>query len=130
MHEYNTRPHVTARSAARWETQKLSESEQEAEARRLAIRRAHSVRRYGITLEQRDALLAAQGGTCALCPAEIGFSGRGFDRSTAHIDHDHATGKVRGILCASCNTALGRLGDSVESLERAVKYLRGDQYAA
>jgi hypothetical protein len=58
-------------------------------------------------------MIARQGGTCALCPEE-----------PTCIDHDHDTGIVRGILCRQCNGALGKLGDSVESLMRAVEYVR------
>jgi hypothetical protein len=57
-------------------------------------------RRYGITLAERDAMIAAQGGTCAFCP-----------RPAKYVDHDHDTGRVRGVLCNSHNTFLGRMGD-------------------
>lgn len=40
-----------------------------------------------------------------------------------HLDHDHKTGKFRGWLCSTCNTGLGKLGDSIEGLERAIGYL-------
>ncbi len=39
------------------------------------------------------------------------------------IDHDHATGKIRGVLCPSCNTGIGKLGDNIEGLRRALAYL-------
>ncbi len=56
-------------------------------------------RKYGITSVQYDTLLFAQGGHCAICPAtEAGGNG------VFHVDHDHATGKVRGLLCHACNT--------------------------
>lgn len=77
--------------------------------------------KYGLTLEQRDDLLAAQAGKCALCSTPIAFSGKGL--KAAHIDHDHASGRVRGILCGFCNTSLGRLGDSVERIEGVLAYL-------
>lgn len=79
-------------------------------------------RKYGLTFETREALLVAQGGLCRLCGKSITFGGAGG----AHTDHCHTTGKVRGILCGKCNTALGTLGDTVEALERAVRYLKGE----
>jgi hypothetical protein len=42
-----------------------------------------------------------------------------------HIDHDHRTGKVRGLLCVSCNTGIGKLGDDVDGLYRALRYVQG-----
>lgn len=67
-------------------------------------------RRYGITLAERTALLASQGGMCAGCGGGplVFIKGRtGATRTGAHVDHDHVTGKVRGILCGRCNLALG-----------------------
>jgi hypothetical protein len=75
---------------------------------------------YGITLEQYDALLASQGTKCAICPATTP-TGKGNGRW--HIDHDHKTGKVRGILCGRCNLLLGHAADSIEVLDLAIKYL-------
>lgn len=60
------------------------------------------VRRYGITLADYVAMLRAQGGGCAIC-------GQKPTRRNLAVDHDHATGKVRGLLCAPCNTGLGTL---------------------
>jgi len=75
-------------------------------------------RQYGITLEDYETLLIHQGGGCAICQTE-GCS-TGYKLA---VDHDHENGVVRGLLCMSCNTALGRLNDSTELLLRAVAYL-------
>lgn len=53
-----------------------------------------------------------------------GICGRSATADTpSHVDHDHATDKIRGSLCVGCNTGLGKLGDSVAGLERAIRYL-------
>lgn len=86
-------------------------------------RRAALKRKYGMTIEEYDLLVDQQGGRCAICPATEpggGPSRRGY----WHVDHDHATGRIRGLLCMDCNVGLGRLGDSVEGLERALAYLK------
>ena len=78
---------------------------------------------YGITRDQYEALLAAQAGACAICgqPPEPGE--RRF-----HLDHDHETGAVRGILCGWCNTSIGLFGEDVRLLGRAARYL--ERYVA
>lgn len=75
---------------------------------------------YGISPEQFAALLQAQGGVCAICS----LPPKGKRTSTLQVDHDHETGHLRGLLCNECNTALGRLGDDVAGLERAIRYLQ------
>jgi hypothetical protein len=84
---------------------------------------------YGMTLEQRDELLAEQGGKCLLCFRETDFpaSQKGRSMRSAHIDHCHNTGVVRGILCGWCNTGLGRFGDDPERLKAAAAYLEADR---
>lgn len=78
------------------------------------------VRKYGIDRAEFDRLMAAQGGSCALC----GEGQRGFTSGKMlHFDHCHITGKFRGLLCATCNTALGRFGDDPDRLRRAAAYL-------
>jgi hypothetical protein len=85
----------------------------------LTLRRCALMRRYGITLAQYDAMLAAQGGHCAICPATApGGRGEAF-----HVDHDHATGVVRGLLCHYCNTAIGSMNDDPARLQAAANYL-------
>lgn len=58
------------------------------------------VRQYGITFEQYLEMLKKQAGECAICENQM---------RQPHIDHDHSTGRVRGLLCATCNTAVGKL---------------------
>jgi len=86
-------------------------------------RRAESVRRwrletqYGITPEEFDALLAQQGGACAIC-GRTEPNGRGWC-----VDHCHDSNEVRGILCSTCNTGIGHLGDTYAAVARAALYL-------
>lgn len=86
-------------------------------ANRDSERERHLVRKYGVTFARYAALLKEQGGCCAICRRrEPG--GRMLD-----VDHDHATGEVRGLLCNSCNRVLGHAGDSIARLRSAIKYL-------
>ena len=72
-----------------------------------------------MTLEDYDRLLAEQEGVCAVCQGpHVGSGGR------FHVDHDHETGVVRGLLCGPCNTGLGQFKDSSLVLSQAMNYLR------
>ncbi|WP_346175633.1 endonuclease VII domain-containing protein [Streptomyces cuspidosporus] len=75
----------------------------------------HLKRRYGLTPADLDALVAEQQGVCCICLAA----------PAAHVDHCHKTGKVRGVLCFNCNSAIGKLGDDPDVGRRAVAYLEG-----
>ena len=75
-------------------------------------------RRYGIGTDEYDALYEKQGGRCAFC------GGTSNGRGRLAVDHDHATGRVRGLLCFTCNTALGRL--EAVGLSRVQAYVSGD----
>lgn len=79
-------------------------------------RKAQRKYRYGLTQEQFDAMLAEQDNKCALCS-------RSFDDAKVFVDHCHSTGDVRGLLCPSCNTALGLIKDDLGWLAKAKKYL-------
>lgn len=83
-------------------------------------RRSWLKQKYGITPERYDAILAAQGGRCAVCKA-LPADARGY---RMHVDHDHQTGVVRGILCGPCNRGIGALGDDPDRLDAAASYLR------
>jgi hypothetical protein len=84
--------------------------------------RLHRLRKQGakVTKELVDMLYAAQGGVCAICGATAAHAAH----PDLHIDHCHASGEVRGLLCQKCNTALGLLGDSPAMLRRAILYLK------
>lgn len=90
------------------------------EKRRLIAYKSLLKRKYGITLADYERMLVEQKGGCAVCSGITPY-GRG-DRW--HVDHDHKTGKVRGLLCSRCNTALGLMQDSVTVAESAAQYLR------
>lgn len=80
--------------------------------------------RMGLTDEAHVLLYQAQGRRCAICHFEPA------DRFDLAIDHDHATGHVRGLLCTPCNQGLGFFKDNVEALGRAAEYLQVDYSAA
>ena len=82
-------------------------------------REQHLKRRYNITLEEYSQILDSQGGCCATC----GTKEPGGRWKSFAVDHDHKTGKVRGMLCKSCNIALGEVYDNLTTLENMIKYL-------
>lgn len=76
-------------------------------------RAANRRRRYGVTQEAFDAALVAQDGKCQICRAP----------NPSCVDHDHATGRFRGLLCSPCNAGLGLLRDDPERILAAIRYL-------
>jgi Recombination endonuclease VII. len=82
------------------------------------FREYHLRHRYGIGQKEFDALLASQGGVCAICGAQ----------NPEHVDHDHVFGNVRGILCFNCNGGLGQFKDRPDLLHKAIGYLRGTSW--
>lgn len=81
-------------------------------------RGATLLRKFGLTLEQYDEMLAAQDGCCSICKSDATIEGHSFD-----VDHDHKTGKVRGILCRTCNLMLGAGKDDPDILYAGWRYL-------
>lgn len=82
------------------------------------VHAVHILRRYGITMEEFQQMVEAQNGLCAICAQPP--KGKHY----LSVDHSHATGKVRGLLCDNCNKGIGNLQDSPEVLEKAAAYLR------
>jgi hypothetical protein len=87
--------------------------------RKRKMRDLYYRRTFGISADDFDAMLEAQGGCCAICGC------RPEREASLHVDHDHATGQIRGIVCLNCNQGLGKFGDDPAVLERAAAYLRG-----
>lgn len=79
-----------------------------------------SARKYGITPEWFEAQMAEQQGACRTCRKPFDWEDK---QTKPHIDHCHASKKVRGILCNRCNTVLGLVADSGEILESLAEYL-------
>ena len=73
--------------------------------------------KYKMTQQEYDLRLEKQKNRCAICRKKF--------RKTPHIDHNHKTGRNRGLLCDDCNLGLGRFKDNVKVLRRAIKYLKG-----
>lgn len=80
-------------------------------------RKTWLLRQYGLTIEEYDELLVAQGYVCAIC------GGLNPDNRRLAVDHCHKTGQVRGLLCDLCNRGLGLFLDEVTRLRQAAKYL-------
>lgn len=76
--------------------------------------------RYGMTSEQYRELDRRQEGRCAICKTPFA----GIGKKHRHVDHDHATGQVRGLLCGSCNQGIGYFKENVEALRAAIAYLQ------
>jgi hypothetical protein len=81
-------------------------------------RRYHYKQKFGLSLEEYELMLACQEGVCALC-RQTCSSGRNLA-----VDHDHVTGRVRGLLCFRCNLAMERIDVEPNWIKRADLYLR------
>jgi len=89
----------------------------------LRMRRSVFEKKYGITLEDYEEMHNRQGGVCAICdkPEQVIQNSK---LRLLSVDHDHLTGKVRGLLCSNCNRAIGLLNDDADVLKRAIRYLQ------
>jgi hypothetical protein len=75
------------------------------------------LKKFGLTPDQYAVMLNSQLGVCDICGAKPTVQ-------RLAVDHDHKTGKIRGLLCRACNLSLGYLRDNVEVLEKAILYLK------
>jgi hypothetical protein len=120
---YVANPEPDKERARRWARDNPDRVQAQREASKLSgrkalnDRRSHLKRAHGITIDDYEAMLVDQGGVCAVCgkPPRSDIS--------LHVDHDHSTGHRRGLLCFSCNNALGDVKDDVERLIAFVDYL-------
>ena len=78
----------------------------------------HIKRTYGLTLEEYLRLVEQQNYKCKICQKEVNYR--------LHVDHDHLTGDIRGLLCTACNWGLGSFMDSIKSLQVAISYLKSE----
>lgn len=89
------------------------------EKRRKWERNFDYMRNYGITTDDYNRMFDEQEGRCAIClKHQSEFNKR------LHVDHCHKTNQVRGLLCHNCNLSIGRLGEDIKTLERAIRYLQ------
>lgn len=117
---YHSRPDVHARRRAYMkEWAKKNYGRYAAKYRRYRLKVE-----YGLTLQQYESMVAAQGGCCALCGASKTASETSARKhEPLHVDHDHATGKVRALLCHHCNMMLGHCKDNPDLLRKAAAYV-------
>jgi hypothetical protein len=120
---YLKNPDAAIARAKRWQQanpDRVNASQRARRARPEVKQRAradHLKRKYGMTVEEYDEMLASQGGGCFICarPPREDIS--------LHVDHDHSTGEIRGILCFRCNNALADFQEDQHLLEKAAAYL-------
>jgi hypothetical protein len=85
---------------------------------KVQLRKSELKREYNITLEDYNLMFKQQNGCCAICNKHQSELSK-----TLSVDHCHITGEVRGLLCNGCNRGMGMLGDNIQILKNAVKYL-------
>lgn len=117
------------RRAKQWRAENLERAREhdrkrKHDPRRRASHLARVMKKYGITVADYEARLAAQSGACAICRSSFNVH-RGTTAVRLAVDHDHVTGRVRGLLCSRCNTGLGLFGDNPTLLRDAIAYLGG-----
>lgn len=91
---------------------------------KIMLRRLN-LKKYGLTVEGYNEMLSKQNGVCAICGREEYVKRKGVVIPLS-VDHNHKTGKIRGLLCYDCNHGLGKFRDSPETCIAAANYLRRD----
>lgn len=81
---------------------------------------AKAIKKYGLSYEDYCSMLSQQAGVCAICGNKETY-GR---KKNLSVDHCHTTGRIRGLLCSSCNIGLGKFKEDTALLEKALEYLR------
>ncbi len=106
----------------RWQEENRERVREYGRARYLEKRELHLQYKYGIGMAEYEVMHAAQGGRCAICAADK-TNGKGRIPSLFHVDHCHATKKVRGLLCNSCNRMIGLGKDNPAILRAGADYV-------
>lgn len=117
---YRRLPHNVVKAAAKTRAFTARLREHDPERLRRRERQNNLLRLYGIRIADYEAMEAAQAGLCAICQRPP-TKGRGMK---FHVDHCHATGKIRSLLCDGCNKGLGCFDDDPARLLAAIEYLR------
>ena len=123
---YNANPEKYRKRASHWrednpEKHKLINQQNSANQRKYNPERVRNTQLkcvYGITLNEFKEILLAQDSRCAICKAD-----KPNGRGGWHVDHNHNTSKIRGLLCHSCNTVLGHVKDDPNHLQAMINYL-------
>jgi len=116
-------PEVNRRRVKRWQQENPDRYRARLDAykqsgkKKISDRKSHLKRKFGLTQAEYDELLELQDGGCAICGELPG------ERVSLHVDHDHLTGEVRGIVCVRCNNALGLFREDPALLTEAAHYL-------
>lgn len=116
----NSRQKIKYRNDEEYRKNVIKRSKQYRIDHPMAKRNQDLMEKYNMTIEDYNSLLESQNGKCAICGKDN--CGRS-DHKYLYVDHNHQTGKVRGLLCASCNAGLGQFKDNISYLKNAVKYL-------
>lgn len=91
---------------------------------RAEVTKSHYKTKYGLSLGDLNNMRDQQNGQCAICKTPFPILGKPNRSQVPQVDHCHATGKVRGLLCSPCNIALGLLKDDFFTVIRAASYLK------
>lgn len=122
LREYNQKnPHIRAKINANhreYRKKHYSDPENKRKYKSDYLKQA-----FGITIEEFDQMLEKQQGVCAICSRPE----RGTRNKALAVDHCHETNKIRGLLCGHCNRAIGLLGDDINLLLSAIKYLEASK---
>lgn len=124
-HPHDADPAAASARVKRWQqenSERVNTYHREYRARpevKRQQRDAHYRRAHGKTADEVDEIVQLQGGRCLICKSELPER-----LGSRHLDHDHRTGKIRGVLCIDCNHGIGKLKDSPDLLMRAVVYPR------
>jgi hypothetical protein len=105
------------RKASEIKAKKAAYYQRNMTVRRASARDYHYRSKYGITYDQYRAICIAQNGTCLICGARP---------QRLVIDHNHATGLIRGAICGPCNSGIGLLKESISTLRSAISYLTNE----